>query len=139
MFVDAEKHLAGGHTFFQPLPGQTLHVLDRHTRARLALMHAASPTYAPFMRTLSERCAHGLSFARVERLQLGGDRGGVCVLRDVDGAQGVNLAAALQGSYGLDVLLGRGTQNQCSQALGCTPRSRPDLAQISHRSRLDHA
>lgn len=41
----------------------------------------------------------------------------VTVLRNVDGARGAHLCAALEGSYGHDILHGR-TQNQCSQALG---------------------
>jgi hypothetical protein len=51
----------------------------------------------------------------------------VAVIRNFDGEQGRELAASLEGVYGLDVLTGRGTKNKCSRALYDPVRAEADL------------
>ena len=103
------------HTDPQPLPGQTLTYRQKDWPPHKWEVRTSDEIFTPF------EVPAALAQAEVEvyRHKTRGQVLGV-VLRDVDGEQGRSLARSMQGVYGSHVLGGRGTNNNCSNALGET-------------------
>ena len=102
------------HTDPQPLPGQTLRYRQKDWPPHKWEVRTSDEIFAPF------DVPPTLAKAEVEvyRHHQGQVLG--AVLRNVDSEQGRSLARSLQGVYGSHVLGGRGTKNNCSNALGET-------------------
>lgn len=107
--VKWEQTLAPGHTEPQPLPGQTLIYKSRDADGtQRSPKKATTREWRPFAPRV-------LGKPVVEVYDVGGSK--VTLLRNYDGAEGQVLAASLEGTFGADVLGGRGSENKCSIAL----------------------
>ena len=98
--------LSKGHTDPKALPGQelTCHWKEGPDEVRVS----RTPHWSPF--------EPGTFRGTAETIRAGGVPVAT-LLRNFDGQNGRHLAARLEGTYGVDVLSGRGTQNKCSDAL----------------------
>ena len=106
-----KQTLKADHTDPQPLPGQTLKIKWKEKDNEIKI--ARTNVFVPFhKRTLGAGVV--LDIIRTQDKILG------VVLRNCDGRHGLDLADSLENMMGIDVLDGRGSKNNCSNALGGT-------------------
>ena len=102
------------HTYPQPLPGQTLTYRQKGAEQWETIISTEEYKQFPAMKPMQPQQIDVYRHRNADDKVLG-----VC-LRNVDGQNGEVLAKHLVGAYGSNVLSGRGTDNNCSNALGET-------------------